>query len=186
MSSPASVRIVRDDGGRAAAGFPPLMSGLPGVPRVGHWGDCACRAITIATGVPYAEVHAALVRLAADPRAPDDAMTLGVIARYLTGVGWEFTLNRFEQARGRVRHATLAELAARGGSYVVDIRAPRQGFGHCRALVDGELRDLDGEMSLEEGATKPIYGWWTKAVGQPRALPPQYFDMGHAFVPRAA
>ena len=46
--SPVRCKYVEDDGGRAAAGY--------GEPE----GDCVARAITIATGKPYAEVFEAL------------------------------------------------------------------------------------------------------------------------------
>jgi hypothetical protein len=46
-------RFVYNDGGRAAAGFK------------GETGDCACRAIAIATGKPYREVHDGLNALCA-------------------------------------------------------------------------------------------------------------------------
>jgi hypothetical protein len=39
------MRYIHNDGGRAAAGFK------------GSTGDCVCRAIAIASGRPYAEVH---------------------------------------------------------------------------------------------------------------------------------
>lgn len=42
------MRLVHDDGGRAAAGFK------------GTTADCVCRAIAIATEVPYADVYAML------------------------------------------------------------------------------------------------------------------------------
>jgi hypothetical protein len=42
------MKVVIDDGGRAAAGFK------------GSAGDCVCRAIAIASGVPYKEVYGVL------------------------------------------------------------------------------------------------------------------------------
>lgn len=42
-----------NDGGRAAAGYR------------GETGDCACRAVAIATGLPYATVYADLIEWAA-------------------------------------------------------------------------------------------------------------------------
>jgi hypothetical protein len=49
----APERFVYNDGGRAAAGFE------------GWTGDCTCRAIAIATGKPYQEVHDGLSALSA-------------------------------------------------------------------------------------------------------------------------
>jgi hypothetical protein len=45
-----------NDGGRKAAGFK------------GKAGDCACRAVAIATGKPYAEVYAAINELGSHER----------------------------------------------------------------------------------------------------------------------
>ena len=42
--------FIRDDGGRAAAGFK------------GSAGDCVARSIAIAAGLPYAEVYVALAK----------------------------------------------------------------------------------------------------------------------------
>jgi hypothetical protein len=84
---PALKRFVYDDGGRAAAGF------------TGKTGDCACRAIAIATGKPYREVYdglnglCTLLRLNQYRRAvgsetgiPDE-----VIHLYLSPLGWQWT-----------------------------------------------------------------------------------------------
>ena len=51
--APALKRFIYDDGGRAAAGFNGITS------------DCACRAISIATGKPYQEVQDGLNALCA-------------------------------------------------------------------------------------------------------------------------
>ena len=50
------MEFVRDDGGRAAAGYK------------GEASDCVCRAIAIATGLPYQTVYDALNGLAANER----------------------------------------------------------------------------------------------------------------------
>jgi hypothetical protein len=42
--------FVKDDGGRSQAGYK------------GYAGDCVCRAVTIASGLPYAEVYEALAK----------------------------------------------------------------------------------------------------------------------------
>ena len=44
------MKIVINDGGRSAAGFK------------GKTGDCVCRAIAIASGLPYEEVYATLAK----------------------------------------------------------------------------------------------------------------------------
>jgi hypothetical protein len=91
----ALARFVCNDGGRAAAGFK------------GRTGDCACRAIAIATGKPYREVYDGLNGLCALLRLNHGGCawlgeirgTVGsetgipgeVINLYLGPLGWQWT-----------------------------------------------------------------------------------------------
>jgi hypothetical protein len=80
-------RFVYDDGGRAAAGFK------------GETGDCACRAIAIATGKPYREVFDGLNGLCAllavsrngRPASSETGIPDHVIHLYLSPLGWQWT-----------------------------------------------------------------------------------------------
>jgi hypothetical protein len=107
-------RFVYNDGGRAVAGFD------------GITGDCACRAIAIATGKPYREVHDRLNALGAlfgdlnnNLRAVDglrrqrrisaDTGIPGCVSRlYLEQLGWQWTptnmtrLHRCDLPAGRI------------------------------------------------------------------------------------
>ena len=115
--APAFKRFVYDDGGRAAAG----LNGITG--------DCACRAIAIATGKPYREVHDKLNALCALLGGPLNVLQfihdnrcrlrqrrmsadIGIpppIARlYLGQLGWQWTptnaarLHRWDLPPGRL------------------------------------------------------------------------------------
>jgi hypothetical protein len=82
------MKFVYDDGGRAAAGFK------------GTTGDCAVRAIAIATGKPYQEVYDAINKLGSRERtgrrkrSKSNART-GVfgkcVRRYMASIGWVWT-----------------------------------------------------------------------------------------------
>jgi hypothetical protein len=111
-------RWIYDDGGRAAAGFN------------GHSGDCACRAIAIATGKPYREVFDGLNALSAifhsshlrgRPFA-DNGIQQYIARLYLGQIGWSWTetirqgrelrLRRDELPTGRIIVAVTKHLVA--------------------------------------------------------------------------
>jgi hypothetical protein len=101
---PAFERFVYDDGGRAAAGFK------------GETGDCACRAIAIATGKPYREVFDGLNAFGAlfypsrRQSVAETGVQLGVLRPYLGQMGWSWNwtvpagqrLRRYELPTGRI------------------------------------------------------------------------------------
>lgn len=149
------MRIVFDDGGRAAAGLSPSTD------------DCATRAIAIVTGKPYREVHAALGELAQNwarslwpPLVGEDIPDIGVpptvAAGYLESLGWHGMLNRLG-APGDEWHATLSDLPV--GRYVIEYRTRTS--GHLVAFVDGELRDGPVRVA-RDFLREPMFGWWSK------------------------
>jgi hypothetical protein len=143
------VRFEYDDGGRAAAGFPSLVLAAGGP------GDCQCRAITLATGRPYAEIHAELSELAAGGAHDVDNGAGPDVAKYwLRRAGQTFTLNREVGPRGAVRHRTVRDLP-RTGAFVLVFMGKTQ--GHLSALVDGVNRDLEDHLDSN------LWGWWSKA-----------------------
>jgi hypothetical protein len=135
---------VKDDGGRAESGI------ARGDRRRTETGDCVTRAVAIATGKPYREVHDALtvasVRyIYAD--AGDNAYTKWARRRggvrlfdpdhgcheraygpYLESLGWKFT-----STKGQKVHLRADELPP--GRLVVEIRR------HLAAVVDGVIHD---------------------------------------------
>ncbi|MGH3260830.1 MAG: hypothetical protein ACRDNS_02430 [Trebonia sp.] len=157
------IGFVYDDGGRAEAGFPPLLADGR------EPGDCACRSISIATRIAYASVHRMLADLADDPAMVDTGLELGVGEALLRSLDWRWTLNTRAAipAPGRfdveLRHRRLGDLAP--GRYVLEYRCrDRPGLplsrGHFSAMIGGAVHDVD-----EDVCALPLWGWWMPAAG---------------------
>lgn len=127
------MRFQYDDGGRAAAGFK------------GHAGDCVARAVTIASGRPYAEVYAALAqgnggeRDSKRRRGPRGATARGGIhtsrkwfKEYMESIGFVWTPT-MRIGSGCKVHLVAEELPL--GRLVVAVSR------HYTAVVAGEIRD---------------------------------------------
>ena len=136
---------VLNDGGRAAAGFR------------GQAGDCATRAIAIATGLPYREAydlvnqHAAGERSSKRRRGHSSART-GVhkvtMQKVMAALGWVWTPTMTVGSGCKV-HLTAAELPA--GRLIVSLSR------HYAAVVDGVVHDTHDPR--REGA-RCVYGYW--------------------------
>ncbi len=150
FKSPVRCEFVEDDGGRVAAGY--------GEPE----GDCVARAITIATGKPYAEVfeelkarHARYVKrlrpVAAgiERRRRTEPIHNGceekVSSPYLKSLGWEYT-----RLKERVY---LRAGALPSGRLIVNVNH------HFTALIDGIIHD-----TFDSGGTgkRPVLGYWSQ------------------------
>jgi hypothetical protein len=138
---------VKDDGGRAASGIANSNN------RRTETGDCVTRAIAIATGKPYAEVHDALtvrtvrhVYDGGDSRYPewskwakrrggvrafdpDHGCPLGAYGPYLASLGWRCTSTKSQRIRLRADELPPGRL-------VVHIRQ------HLVAVIDGVIHDI--------------------------------------------
>ena len=150
--SPVRCEFVEDDGGRAAAGY--------GEPE----GDCVARAITIATGKPYAEVFEALKAAHARhvKRLRPGSYAAGLEGRrrtepihngcdrkvyepYLRSLGWQWT---------RIRERLFLRAGALPpGRLIVLVH------GHLVAVIDGVIRD-----TYDSGGTgkRPVEGYYTR------------------------
>lgn len=118
---------IKDDGGRAAAGFK------------GHCGDCVTRSIAIVTGRPYQEVYDALKVLAKGERprrgkrsSIRDGVRRNTVRRYLQSLGYRFTPTMGIGTGCRV-HLHDGELPS--GRLIVSLS------GHFTAVIDGVIRD---------------------------------------------
>jgi len=137
---------VYDDGGRAAAGFR------------GKAGDCAVRALTIASRWPYTQVYDMVnawglrERASKRRRAKSSART-GVygttMRRILDALGWPWTPTMGIGTGCRVH--LLSDELPRGRLVVVLSK-------HYAAVIDGEVRDTHDPS--REG-TRCVYGYWT-------------------------
>ena len=161
-SGPWPLRFIRDDGGRAAAGYK------------GNAGDCVTRAIAIATGKPYEEVYAELQQrlkiYAATHRdreaklisrgggrsgtTPRNSASKKVFKPYLECLGWRwFPTMRIGQ--GCKVHLRTDELPP--GRLIVSVSR------HLTAVIDGVIHDTH---DCSRGGMRCVYGYFYVAGGQ--------------------
>ena len=131
----AATLFVYDDGGRADAGFK------------GEAGDCATRAIAIATGLPYREVYDALAKLAG--KSVRDGTPARTSKRFLADLGWTWSPTMGIGTGCRV-HLRARELPP--GRLVV--RCSK----HWAAVIDGVIHDTHDPS---RDGTRCVYGYWS-------------------------
>jgi hypothetical protein len=135
-----------DDGGRAAAGFR------------GQTGDCVCRSIAIAAGLPYRQVYDDLNALAkleggrARGSSSREGVHRRVYDRYLRGLGWVWTPTMGIGTGCRV-HLRAGELPP--GRLIVRLS------GHLAAVIDGVIHDTHDPS---RDGTRCVYGWWATGL----------------------
>ena len=145
---PRSLPFVRNDGGRAEAGF-----------RGNKVGDCVCRAIAIATEQPYRSVFDSLSAFAwfADNRMkrgedglyrprPDNEREL--IREYLASLGWQWTPT-MRIGSGWQVHLRPGELP--GGRLIVSVTH------HLVAVIDGVIHDTH---DCSRTGMRCVYGYF--------------------------
>jgi hypothetical protein len=137
-----------NDGGRAAAGFK------------GNAGDCVCRAVTIASGLPYAEVYAKLASETGAQRQGKRTKKRSASARngvnvrrkwfkdYMASLGFMWTPT-MAIGQGCKVHLRSDELPA--GRLVVALSK------HFAAVVDGVLHDTYEDS---RAGTRCVYGYY--------------------------
>jgi len=139
------MEFVFDDGGRAAAG------------HKGKMGDCATRAIAIATGLPYQQVYNGLNGLSTTERCGkrkrgiSNART-GVykrtIRKFMEGLGWKW-VSAMHVGGGCKIHLRADELPR--GRLVCKVSR------HMVAVIDGVLHDTH---DCSRGGTRCVYGYY--------------------------
>ncbi len=140
---------VYDDGGRKEAGYK------------GSTGDCVCRAIAIATGLPYQKVYDDLNTWALSERSSkrrrgkkSNARTgvyRATYERYLRALGWVWTPT-MRIGQGCKVHLKASELPK--GRLIVMVTR------HLTAVIDGVIRDT---QDPSRGGTRCVYGYWRVA-----------------------
>lgn len=145
-TAPAS-HWVFDDGGRAAAGF-----------RGKKVGDCICRAIAIAAGKSYRDVHTELTAIGWNTRHAywrdaDGLFVPGGEARrreraYIEQLGWSWTPTMSIGGGCKV-HLRADELPA--GRLIVAVSR------HLVAVIDGVIHDTHNPSRR---GTRCVYGYW--------------------------
>ena len=137
--------FVRDDGGRAEAGYR------------GTTGDCACRAVAIVAERPYQEVYDELIEFARleRPRGkrqrshPRTGYWSETLKRYLAEHGFTWTPT-MEIGSGTKVHFKADEMP--NGRLVVRLSR------HYTAMVDGVIHDT---FDASREGTRCVYGYWT-------------------------
>lgn len=142
------MRIVYDDGGRAAAGYKGLAS------------DCVCRAIAIAAEMPYQEVYDLINEYGRQERPSkrrkdrSNARTgvyRGTSRKILEDLGWKW-VPTMQIGQGCKVHLKADELPA--GRLVVRVSR------HLVAVIDGVIHDTH---DCTRGETRCVYGYFVKA-----------------------
>lgn len=142
------MKFVFDDGGRKSAGYR------------GSTGDCVCRSVSIASGLPYQLVYDLLNRLSAGQRITKRQRQRGsartgvykrVTRKVMEELGFRWTPTMFI-GQGCKVHLRPSELPM--GSLVVSVSK------HLVAVVDGVIHDTY-DCSRDE--TRCVYGYWSKA-----------------------
>jgi hypothetical protein len=124
--------FVCNDGGRAGAGFK------------GKAGDCVARSIAIASGLPYAEVYAALAAGAGSQRVAKGRKTKGASARNGINTGRKW-FKDYMRSIGATWHPTMRI----GSGCTVHLSADELPSGrlvvavskHYTAMLDGVIHD---------------------------------------------
>ncbi|MGH7000616.1 MAG: hypothetical protein ACREEA_03845 [Stellaceae bacterium] len=139
---------IYDDGGRSSARYK------------GTAGDCACRAIAIASRQAYQDVYDALNALATTERCGKrkrgrSSARTGVykqtIHRYLKTLGWRW-IATMRIGQGCTTHLKASELPA--GRLIVSVSR------HLVAVIDGVIHD---SHDPSRGETRCVYGYWVKS-----------------------
>lgn len=140
------MRWTYNDGGRAAAGYR------------GKAGDCVCRSIAIATGLPYQVVYDMLNSFAESERprrGKRSSARTGVkkqtIAKMLDDLGWKWTPT-MQIGSGCKVHLRDGELPM--GKLIVSVSR------HTVAVIDGVIHDTH---DCSRGGMRCMYGYWSLA-----------------------
>ena len=140
--------FVFDDGGREAAGFK------------GKTGDCVCRAIAIATEMPYKEVYDLINETAKSERASkrkrgkSSARTgvyIGTIRKVMERLGWKWHPT-MAIGKGCTVHLRKDELPS--GRLVVSVSR------HEVAVIDGVVHDT---YDCTRDGSRCVDGYYAKA-----------------------
>lgn len=137
------MKFIYNDGGRKEAGFK------------GTTGDCVCRSVSIATGLPYSEIYKLINEFGKKERRKDKSSArTGVykatIRRIMEHLGWEWHPTMFV-GQGCKVHMREDELPK--GRIVVNLSR------HSAAVIDGVLYDT---YDCTRNGTRCVYGYFSK------------------------
>lgn len=138
--------VIYNDGGRKAAGYK------------GQAGDCATRAIAIATGMDYQTVYDELTirkqkfkgKKVTSCSTARRAMPTKVVKRYLEEIGWKW-VPTMKIGSGCKVHLRADELPK--GRILARVS------GHLVAVIDGVIHDT---YDSSRNGTRCVYGYFIK------------------------
>lgn len=139
--------LIINDGGRRQAGYKSITR------------DCVCRAISIATGKPYKEVHAALNERGKSERTgkrkrgrsnAEKGVYKQTTRKYMESIGWEWTPT-MKIGSGCTVHLRGDELP--WGRLVVEVSR------HTVAVINGVIHDT---YDSSRRGTRCVYGYYQK------------------------
>lgn len=146
----SAIAWIYSDGGRAFDGF-----------RGKARGDCAARALAIATGMQYRTAYEAINAAAASERtgkrkrgksSASSGVYKATFARIMANLGWIWTPTMGIGTGCRV-HLRADELPR--GRLIVNLSK------HYAAVIDGELFDTH---DCSRGGTRCVYGYWSQST----------------------
>jgi hypothetical protein len=146
------MRFVKDDGGRAAAGY------------VGKTGDCVTRAIAIASGRRYQDVYDALARGTATQRRSKRASR--ATGHYTAARGISTTRQWFKDYMRAMGFRWVPTMQI-GSGCTVHLKADELPMGrlvvavsrHYTAVVDHVIHDT---YNPDRNGTRCVYGYFVK------------------------
>jgi hypothetical protein len=145
---------LRDDGGRAAAGYRGLA------------GDCACRAIAIAAGMDYRQAYDLINAAAEDeprsrrrkPSSAREGVHTSLMRLVMRELGWDWR-SLMGIGTGCTVHLAAGELP--GGRLVTALSR------HYAAVIDGTVHDTYDPC---RDGTRCVYGYFTPPRARRRRL----------------
>jgi len=135
-----------NDGGREAAGYK------------GRTGDCAVRAIAIATGMPYQEVYDLVLQFGAKERTgkrkkskshPRTGVYSSTMKKIMDHLNWKWTPT-MHIGSGCTVHMRAEELPT--GTIILSVSR------HYCAVIDGVVHDTFQE---DRDGKRCVYGYWS-------------------------
>jgi hypothetical protein len=153
-----SMNVIDDDGGRTDAGYK------------GHTGDCACRAIAIATQRPHQDVYALINSLAKSERKSKSKRKRGrshartsvhtaTMRKTMTALGWVW-VPKMKIGSGCTMNMIKGDMPK--GRIVVRLSK------HFTAVIDDEIHDIydpqrttvHTENGIDRLSHRCVYGYW--------------------------
>ena len=157
-----SMNVIYNDGGRGGAGYK------------GHTGDCACRAIAIATRRPYQDIYDLINSIAKSERKSKrkrrrsharTGVHTATMRKTMTVLGWEW-VTKMKIGSGCTMNLIKGDVPQ--GRIVVRLSK------HFTAVIDDEIHDtfdpqrttVHTENGIDRLSHRCVYGYWIDTTGE--------------------